>query len=73
MAFPCGKYLDYSAVNYCGEKKKVKADIDFLEGKLSNENFVSKAPEKLINETKDKLAVAKEKMERIEESIKMLG
>ena len=56
-----------------GEKKKVKADIDFLEGKLSNENFVSKAPEKLINETKDKLAVAKEKMERIEESIKMLG
>ena len=56
-----------------GEKKKVEADIKFLAGKLSNENFVSKAPEKLINETKEKLAVAEEKMARIEESIKMLG
>ena len=56
-----------------GEKKKVEADIKFLSGKLSNENFVSKAPEKLINETKEKLAVAEEKMARIEESIKMLG
>ena len=56
-----------------GEKKKVQADIDFLSGKLSNEKFVSKAPEKLIAETKEKLSVAKEKMARIEENLKMLG
>ena len=55
------------------EKKAVKKDIDFLSSKLSNQGFLAKAPEKLINEQKEKLARAKEKMEKIEQSIAALA
>ncbi|MBR6338208.1 MAG: class I tRNA ligase family protein, partial [Ruminococcus sp.] len=55
------------------EKKAAQKDIDFLSGKLSNQGFLAKAPEKLINEQKEKLAKAKEKMEKIEQSIAALG
>ena len=54
------------------EKKAAQKDIDFLEGKLSNQGFLAKAPEKLINEQKEKLAKAKEKMEKIEQSLASL-
>ena len=54
------------------EKKAVQKDIDFLSGKLSNQGFLAKAPEKLINEQKEKLEKAKEKMAKIEQSIKAL-
>ena len=55
------------------DKQTVMKDIDFLSSKLSNENFVSKAPAKLIEEQREKLSVAKEKLQRIEGSIKELG
>ncbi|MBQ6676018.1 MAG: valine--tRNA ligase [Ruminococcus sp.] len=55
------------------EKKAVQKDIDFLSSKLSNQGFLAKAPEKLINEQKEKLARAKEKMEKIEQSIAALA
>ncbi|MGN0581129.1 MAG: valine--tRNA ligase, partial [Oscillospiraceae bacterium] len=38
------------------EKEKVQKDIDFLSGKLNNPGFVAKAPEKLIEAEKAKLA-----------------
>ena len=48
----------------CGtkEKEKVQKDIDFLSGKLNNPGFVAKAPEKLIEAEKAKLAKAEEKI-----------
>ena len=55
------------------DKQTVMKDIDFLSSKLSNENFVNKAPAKLIEEQREKLSVAKEKLQRIEGSIKELG
>ena len=55
------------------EKKAVQKDIDFLSSKLSNQGFLAKAPEKLINEQKEKLARAKEKMEKIEQSLAALA
>lgn len=55
------------------EKKAAQKDIDFLSGKLSNQGFLAKAPEKLINEQKEKLAKAKEKMAKIEQSIAALA
>ncbi|MDO5559622.1 MAG: valine--tRNA ligase [Oscillospiraceae bacterium] len=51
------------------EKEKVQKDIDFLSGKLSNEGFLAKAPEKLIDAEKAKLAKAEEKMAKINQSI----
>lgn len=54
------------------EKKAVQKDIDFLSGKLSNEGFLAKAPAQLIEKEKAKLEVAKQKMEKILESIDKL-
>ncbi len=51
------------------EKAKVQKDIDFLSGKLNNQGFIAKAPEKLIEAEKAKLAKAEEKMAKIEQSI----
>lgn len=53
------------------EKEKTEAEIKRASGKLANEKFVSKAPEKLVQEEKDKLAsyeaILKTLEERIEE------
>lgn len=52
------------------EQQKVLKDIDFLTKKLGNDNFVKKAPEKLVQEEKRKLEVAMEKLDKIKISIK---
>ena len=54
------------------EKEKVQKDIDFLSGKLNNPGFISKAPEKLIDAEKSKLAKAEEKMQKINQSIESM-
>ena len=51
------------------ERAKVQKDIDFLSGKLSKQGFIAKAPEKLIEAEKAKLAKAEEKMAKIMQSI----
>ena len=51
------------------EKAKVQKDLDFLNNKLNNQGFIAKAPEKLIEAEKAKLAKAVEKMEKINQSI----
>lgn len=55
------------------EKKAVQKDLDFLNGKLNNQGFLAKAPEKLIEAEKAKLAKAMEKMAKIDESIAALN
>ncbi len=52
------------------ERQKVQKDIDFLSGKLNNQGFLAKAPEKLIEAEKAKLAKAQEKMDKIMKSVK---
>ena len=54
------------------ERKAVQKDLDFLGGKLKNEGFLAKAPEKLIAAEKEKYQKAQEKMEKIISSIKAL-
>ncbi len=54
------------------EKKAVQKDLDFLNGKLNNQGFLAKAPEKLIEAEKAKLAKAEEKMAKIMQSIEAL-
>ncbi|MEG0691639.1 MAG: valine--tRNA ligase [Oscillospiraceae bacterium] len=54
------------------EKATCQKDIDMLSGKISNENFVSKAPAKVVDEIKMKLAKANELMQKIDESLSAL-
>ncbi|MGN1085743.1 MAG: class I tRNA ligase family protein, partial [Porcipelethomonas sp.] len=54
------------------EMAKVQKDIDFLSGKLNNQGFLAKAPEKLIEAEKAKLAKAEEKMAKIKQSMDAL-
>ena len=51
------------------EKTAVQKDIDFLSKKLNNQGFLAKAPEKLVEAEKAKLAKAEEKMTKILQSI----
>ena len=54
------------------EKENCLKQIAMFEGKLSNESFVSRAPEKVVNDQREKLAKAKALLEQLEESEKRL-
>ncbi len=47
-------------------------DVNELSGKLSNESFVSRAPAKVVDEQREKLRKATEKLENIKQSIASL-
>ena len=51
------------------EKENCLKEITMVEGKLKNEGFLSKAPEKVVQMERDKLQKAKEKLSRVEESL----
>ena len=53
-------------------QEKVQKDLDFLSKKLSNPGFLAKAPEKLVEAEKEKLAKAQEKMDKISQSLAAL-
>ena len=55
------------------EKDNLQKEIDRVNGKLSNEAFVSKAPEKVINAEKEKQAKYIEMYKGVEERIAMLS
>lgn len=52
-----------------GEKKKIISEIERAKGKLSNEKFTSKAPEKLVNEEKAKVEKYSKMLVEVEKSI----
>ena len=52
------------------ELAKAKKDIESQEKKLSNENFVSRAPEAVVNAEREKLAKAQALAANLEESLK---
>ena len=54
------------------EKKKLEGEIKRVEGKLSNERFVSKAPEAVVNEERAKGEKYKEMLEAVLERIEAL-
>ncbi len=54
------------------EKELSLKDIAALESRLSNEQFVSKAPENIVIQEREKLQKAKEKLELVEQSIQNL-
>jgi valyl-tRNA synthetase len=54
------------------EKQKLEAEIKRVEGKLSNESFVAKAPEKVVAEERAKGEKYKAMLEKVLESLENL-
>ena len=54
------------------ELEKAKKNLAGIEGKLSNEKFVSRAPESVVSAEKEKAAKAKALIEQLEESLAAL-
>ena len=59
--------MDYEAEydRLTKEKKKLEGEVKRVVGKLSNEGFVSKAPEKVINEEKAKQVKYEEMLAKV--------
>ena len=71
---PLGDLIDFEAerARLNKEKEAVLKDIQFVENKLNNPGFVSKAPEKVVAEQRKNLEVYKEKLSMVEERLKAL-
>ena len=55
------------------EKASAERDIELVNQKLANEKFVSRAPAQVIENERQKLAKATERLAKIEESLAALG
>ena len=54
------------------ESQKLDKEIERINKKLSNKNFVAKAPEKVVNEQKEKLADYQSRQAKVEQRIQQL-
>ena len=72
---PLDDIMDYDAEydRLTKEKKKLEGEVKRVVGKLSNEGFVSKAPEKVINEEREKMVKYKEMLEKVTDRLAMIG
>ena len=72
---PLEDLVDYNAEyeRLAKEKKRLEGEVKRAEGKLSNQGFVSKAPEKVINEEKEKLAKYKEMLEKVSARLEVIA
>jgi valyl-tRNA synthetase len=55
------------------EKTKVLADLKIVTGKLSNADFVARAPQEIIDENKHREISLNERLEKIEASLVQLA
>ena len=71
---PLGDLIDFEAerTRLNKERDAVLKDITFVENKLNNPGFVSKAPEKVVAEQRKNLEVYKEKLAMLDERLKAL-
>ena len=71
---PLGDLIDFEAerARLNKERDAVLKDITFVENKLNNPGFVSKAPEKVVAEQRKNLEVYKEKLAMLDERLKAL-
>lgn len=68
---PLDDLLDYKAEfeRLSKENKRLTEELARVRGKLANEGFVSKAPEKVINIEKEKLAKYEDMLEKVKERL----
>ena len=64
---PLDDIMDYEAEleRLEKEKKKLEGEVKRVRGKLSNEGFVSKAPEKVVNEEREKQVKYEEMLAKV--------
>ncbi len=74
LYMPLGDLIDFEAerARLTKERDAVMKDIEFVESKLNNPGFVSKAPEKVVAEQRKNLEVYKEKLAMVDERLKTL-
>ena len=65
--------LDAERERIAREKEKAENGLRIVEQKLSNEKFVSRAPEAVVNVEREKAAKLRELIAKLEESAKALG
>lgn len=72
---PMGDLIDFEAERARLEKelKAARKDLEFVNGKLSNENFIAKAPEKVVKARREEAEEYGEKIAMLEESLAKLG
>jgi len=75
VALPLGDVIDFAKERVRLEKelKKAQDEIARFDAKLGNEQFVSRAPEDVLNEQREKRAEAVALAARLAEAIKRLG
>lgn len=54
------------------EKKKLEGEVSRVSGKLANENFVNKAPEKVIQAERDKLEKYQDMLAKVTERLEIV-
>ena len=71
---PLDDLVDYSAElsRLTKEEKRLQGEVARVKGKLSNQGFVSKAPEKVINEEKEKMAKYEDMLAKVEARLKLV-
>ena len=64
---PLDDLMDYRAelARLRKEKERLEGEVRRVEGKLSNQGFISKAPEKLVQEEKDKKVMYEEMLAKV--------
>ena len=72
---PMGELVDFEAekARLNKELAAVQKDLDFVNNKLSNENFVAKAPANIVAAQREQAAKYEEKIALLKESIAKLG
>jgi len=65
--------LDKERERLADEKKRLEGELKRVKGMLANKNFISKAPEKKVQEEKDKLDKYSQMMDDVLKRIKDLG
>ena len=55
------------------ELRKIKEDSEKLQRRLENKSFIQRAPEKVINETKQGLKELREKKAKLEQNLKQIN
>ena len=72
---PLRELIDVEAERARIQKELAKAhkELDFAAGKLSNQAFIAKAPEKVIADIQDKEAKAKALIQNLEEMLSSLN
>ena len=72
---PMGELIDFEAerARLLKERESAQKELDFINSKLSNENFVSKAPQKVVDGQRAAATKLADKIAMLDESISAIG